>query len=314
MQNGSQTPSGSMLAHPAVRIAAWACGIGLIFAAAWMVWRDPAFSGDAWTRVRGIASSISAVQVVALLCLPLLSLGFTTACFWHLMRPHGKVGFGEMGSLIAASWVLNLLPLKPGLVGRVVYHARINQIPATTSVRVLLEASGCGIVGVLLLSGLLIRSKIGLLWFDSAMALAWLSCLSLGIWGWIRPAAYIPRLAGATLFRALDAFTWVLRYGVLFSVMGMQVPIESAAVIAAGAQAASYVPLVGNGLGVREWVVALLWKRIGPASELTPIAAGLSADLVNRILELIVLGPVGALAVWLVARRMRTAGANHTPS
>ena len=223
------------------------------------------------------------------------------------MRPHGKVTYGEMWSLIASSWVLNLLPLKPGLVGRVVYHARINQIPATTSVRVLLEASGTGIFAVVLLSCLLVRASVGSIWFDSVIALAWLASLTLGIWGLIRPVQYVPRLAGAVLIRTFDAFTWVLRYGLLFRATGIDASIESTAVIAAGAQAASYVPLVGNGLGVREWTVGVLWQRLGTGASTGSLTAGLSADLMNRMLELCVLGPIGLLGVWMVARRVKAA-------
>ncbi len=307
-----EAPSGDRVRvwrHPAVRVVAWLCGIALIGAAIWMIARDSSVSQSNFEKVREGFQRLSATQCVALLLLPVASLFLTTACFWQLMRGHGRVGFPEMWHLIASSWVLNLLPLKPGLIGRVVYHTRVNQIPATTSVRVLIEASAAGVVGVALLSGLLIREKVGALWFDGLIAAAWLALLGLGIWGFLRPNKIAPRFASATLLRSLDAFTWVLRYGLLFRLIDVDLPLSSAAVIAAGAQAASYVPLVGNGLGVREWVVGALSRRVSPGAMglSAGMAAGLTADLCNRLIELIILGPIGLLGVWWVARRVRHA-------
>ena len=69
------------------------------------------------------------------------------------------------------------------------------------------------------------------------------------------------------------------------------------------------VPLVGNGLGLREWAVALMrsslpaWYGAGAAS-----AAGLTADLLNRTAELGVAIPVGLVCAAFVTRRIRAAG------
>jgi hypothetical protein len=310
------SPIQSFLRHPAVRVAAWLLGCLLMIAAVWVALRDPALSEQTISHFHSGVARLGVTRILVLLCLPLLSLLLTTACFWHLMRAHGRVGFSEMWHLISASWFLNLLPMKPGLIGRVVYHSKINSIPASTSVRVLIEASAAGIIGVMLLSGLLVRARIGSIWFDSAIVLLWLGVLVLGLWGAVRPRHPLARLATAMLLRALDAFTWVLRYAILFAVMDVDLSIDSAAIIAAGAQAATYVPLVGNGLGVREWVVGGLsrWLQTGDAAG--ALAAGLSADLANRLVEMLVLGPVGLLGVWWVARRirMKDGSGDHTGS
>lgn len=292
-----------VMSHPALRIMAWGCGVGMLVVAVWMIVRDPAMSQATLSRLRDGLSRLNAAQVLALALLPLASLFLTSLCFWHLMRVHGSVKLVEMWHLIAASWVLNLLPLKPGLVGRVVYHSKVNQIPATTSIRVLIEATVSGIVGVALLSGVVLRHKVGAPWFDAVVGAVFLLLIVLALWGAARPAQLVPRIAGAVLIRLLDAFTWVLRYGLLFRILGVDLPIEHAAIIAAGAQAAAYVPLVGNGLGVREWVVGALSKWTSASS--VALQIGLAADVLNRLIELVVLGPIGLLGVWWVARRVR---------
>jgi hypothetical protein len=171
-------------------------------------------------------------------------------------------------------------------------------------VQVLIEAMGSGVMGVAFLSGIVLREKIGMVWVDGVVGVAALILIALALWGVVRPTQYVPRIAGAVLLRLLDAFAWVLRYGLLFRVLGVDLPIEHAAIIAAGAQASAYVPLVGNGLGVREWVVGGLSRWMSAAR--VPLQIGLAADVVNRLVELLVLGPVGVLGVWWVARRVRS--------
>lgn len=302
-----ETPSAwrQVMSHPAVRMLAWMSGLGLLLLAMWMIVRDPAMSQETFARLRDGLGRLTVVQVITLLLLPLCSLLLTSLCFWQLMRMHGGVRLIEMWNLIAASWVLNLLPLKPGLVGRVVYHAKVNRIPAATSVRVLVEAAVSGILGVAMLSAIVLRQRVGEAWFDGLLGAASLTLLALALWGIVRPAQYVPRIAGAVLLRLLDAFTWVLRYGLVFRIVGVDLPIEHAAIIAAGAQAAAYVPLVGNGLGVREWVVGSLSRWMSAAN--VPIQIGLAADVLNRLIEVLVLGPVGLLGVWWVTRRVREA-------
>lgn len=309
MEENAESKPSPIWRHPVIRIVAWALGLILVLGAVWFVSRDQAFSERTISQFRVGIQRVGWSRVCVLLLLPVSSLFLTTACFWHLMRSHGRVGFAEMWHLIAASWLLNLLPLKPGLVGRVVYHSRFNAVPARQSIRVLIEASASGIVGVVLLSGLLVKSRIGSVWFDGLIALAWLALLALGLWGLVRPKQAVARLATAVLLRALDAFTWVLRYAILFSLLDIQLSIESAAMIAAGAQAASYIPLIGNGLGIREWVVGGLSRWMHTSDSARALTAGLSADLANRLIELFVLGPIGLLGVWWVAKRVRNAPA-----
>jgi hypothetical protein len=102
---------------------------------------------------------------------------------------------------------------------------------------------------------------------------------------------------------------WTLRYWVVFAIADSPVTMAQAAAVAAVSQVAMSVPLVGNGLGLREWAVGLLraslpaWYGVAAAS-----SAGLTADLVNRAAELLVAVPVGLLCAAAVTRRIRAVG------
>lgn len=293
-----------VMSHPAVRVAAWAAGVSLLIFAVLLLTTDAANSRSWWEHMYQGVGRLKPRQVIASALLPLVSLLLTSACFWHLTRVHGRVRFVEMWHLIAASWVLNLLPLKPGLVGRVVYHSKVNQIKATTSIRVLIEASVCGVAGVAMMSALAMLTRYSPVWLESIVVVAWLVMISLGLWGLFRPQKPICRYAAATLLRALDSFTWMLRYAVAFGVLNIDLSMTDAALIAAGAQAAAYVPLIGNGLGIREWVVGALSRWLGEDS--ASLRVGLAADIFHRLMEFAILLPVGLVSVWWVTRRVRT--------
>jgi hypothetical protein len=67
------------------------------------------------------------------------------------------------------------------------------------------------------------------------------------------------------------------------------------------------VPLVSNGLGLREWAIGLL----SPAIASHDMELGLTADLVNRAAELIVVSVAGVPAtLWLTRRARQHAGAS----
>ena len=72
--------------------------------------------------------------------------------FYALVAPFGRITFLEMGKLIAASSVLNYLPMRPGLVGRVVHQELVNAIPMRRSVLSIVEAAVICAVTVLWLA------------------------------------------------------------------------------------------------------------------------------------------------------------------
>jgi hypothetical protein len=73
---------------------------------------------------------------------------------------------------------------------------------------------------------------------------------------------------------------------------------------------ATLVPLVSNGLGLREWAVGLL----APALAFHHVDLGITADLVNRAAELLVVVVAGVPAtLWLTHRARGTRAVTAGP-
>ena len=62
-----------------------------------------------------------------------------------LISRYGRVAAIEMQALVAASALLNFLPLRPGLFGRIAYHRAFNAIPAIATVKTVLQAAGLSV-------------------------------------------------------------------------------------------------------------------------------------------------------------------------
>ncbi|GJM19927.1 MAG: hypothetical protein DHS20C14_21400 [Phycisphaeraceae bacterium] len=237
--------------------------------------------------------------VVTLLVVPAMSWLASAGALWSLTRRFGRVAPGEMTALVGSSWLLNYLPLKPGLVGRLAYHKRVNGIPIRKSARVLVESVGLtAIAGALVLAiGLATRAwpvHVGI-----EIALVTAPAVLLGAACLIRP----PGASGgwlllAMLFRYLDMLVWIARYWAIFYALDRPIGLDECVLIASASQLSVIVPITGNGLGVREWAVGLTAAAVGGDLQIA-----LAADLVNRVAEILVAVPIGLLSARLVARR-----------
>jgi hypothetical protein len=268
----------------------------------------------AWRSARGAP----AWMIAAALLLPLVNLLCSSGSFWILTRRFGRVGFCEMLGLIASAWLLNYLPVRPGLVGRVAYHKVVNNIPVRASAAVLGANLGVGFITIALLAAGAIaasslglaRSAVGAIMLGPFAGAGLLAAFAAGFHPWIRPLAF------AFAFRYADSLVWAVRYALVFAIVGRPIGVPESMALAVVAQAAMLVPFVGNGLGVREWAVGLLSSalpRSGEQSVFAPTAAGgagvasavgLSADLINRVAELLVSIPIGIIATMWVARTL----------
>ncbi|MEM9560871.1 MAG: hypothetical protein AAF995_11230 [Planctomycetota bacterium] len=270
-------------------------GLALTAAAVWVV----VVNTDALATVRGAMSALAWWAVVLLLVLPAINWWISAVSLWILTQRFGRVGLREMTALTAAGWLLNYLPLRPGMMGRIAYHKVRNGVLVRDSVRVLIESSAMSAIGALLLIGIGLlarREALG----PGALALLVVPFVALPLAaGLCRGATARAMLLGG-LCRWLDLLLWTARYLIVLPAVGIDADAAQAAVVGAVSQAALLVPISGNGLGVREWAVGLALGASGEAIELA-----LAADLLNRAAELLIVIPIGLIGVGVSAAMIR---------
>lgn len=292
------------------RIVGFVVGLLLFAAAIVAVLTRRTALGESFDAIRHAPIWLGALALL----LPLVNWHLISVSFWVLTRRYGMVGLGEMHALIGSAWLLNYLPLRPGMFGRLAYHKRINHIHLRDSVKVLASS-----VMLTVLSNVLICA-VAALSFELSQPLAWtltllpgvvISAAGLFVAG-VRASLFapIPGMLIAFGVRYFDILTWVARYAVIFALIGHPVSLTQATLITAVSQAALLVPFVGNGLGVREWGIGLALPVLHSHA---PKALGLTADLLNRGAEVLVAVPVGLACSTFLWRRRRRYRARAQP-
>lgn len=281
------------------RLVACAAGVALLGAAVWAVARDPEVAQRLWRGIPGWPWW----AVPLLVALPCANWLLTSASFHALTRPRSPISLPEMTSLIGAAWVLNFFPLSPGLLGRVAYQRTLHGLSVRTNARITAESIvlGWAAVGVVLPALLLIgrgvsgpeRVALGVI------PLALIGGALLCAIGLVPRAGVLGRAWAITLvYKVADIATWTARYYLVFHLAAAPLTWVQSLAVAVVAQTAMLVPLIGNGVGIREWAVGLLGSLLPAAASST--APGLGADLINRAGELLAAIPVGfACAAWL---------------
>ena len=256
-----------------------------------------------------IAAALAALgsaspAAVALLLASMLASVFLTGCvFWILTSRFGRVPFVEMQALMASTTLANYLPLRPGLFGRVLYHRARHQVRARDSLRTIVEAMAMSVVSLLLLVPAVAGGKA----IGAPLAL---SIAVPGLLGGLLALAPTMRpLAAAWLLRYLETVLTAFRYHLAFGLVGTPIPAEASVAIACVSMAATLVPFVSNGIGLREWAIGLLAPVLAGYS----LEQGIAAELVNRAAEVAVVVPTGLLGtVWLLRHRPR-GGPDESP-
>ncbi len=253
-----------------------------------------------WGRRDIIATNLAAIRhpaardVALLVGTVIANVVLTGLMFSVLMSRHGRVGLVEMQALIAAAALANYLPLRPGLFGRVAYHKTFNDIPIAATVTVTLVALG--------LSAAIV----------AFLAIALFTAGHTAIPLWIVAGAPVPVLAAAmalpasrtvvaaALIRYIEVLLLAVRYRAAFALIGAPIDPGMALAFSCVSVVITMIPFSGNGLGLREWGVGLaspLW---------TPyvLELGMTADLVNRAAEAVVVVVLGLGAfAWLAWHR-----------
>ena len=243
--------------------------------------------------------------------LPLANWLLSSLIFWIITNRYGRVGLWEMSALLGSAWLLNMLPMKPGLVGRVAYHRAISGIPVATSLWALGFAFGSGIVGIVLAVALALpptRTTTQLL-VGAMVVAAPILCAAARGRGERSSADLAARCILAALVRVLDTYVWAIRYALVFKIVGIQGLSPGVVVAIAGvSQIAGQFPVQ---FGLREWVVGWAASQTGnsarAAAGFAALAPGLTADLINRACEIVCALPVGLICSAWVFRRLRRA-------
>jgi hypothetical protein len=293
------------------RVLGFVIGAALLGLAAWIIHRQWGDLAHAWQR----AGRAPVWLMVFAVLLPMINWLLTSGVLLTLTRRFGRVPSGEMHAMVGAAWLLNYLPLKPGLFGRVLLHKLRHNIAVTDSIKVLVHAVVCGLVAAVvsgLLMVLIVKATSSV---SGGEARA--EGLVLGAVVLLVPAvlAYVQTVRApsdgggasepevfllATMMRCGDLAIWSLRFACAFWVLGIPLDATKIVVIASATQIASLLPIQ---IGLAEWaaglMLALLVGKSEPVimggseySREALLALGLSAGLLNRAAEL-----VGALAV-----------------
>ncbi len=213
--------------------------------------------------------------------------------FWWLYRRFVPVPIAEMTAVVAAANAANFLPLRPGLVGRIAYLRARHSVPLGVSARVTIEAAAISAsVATFFVAFLPLAERSGLPGWSAFLAFG-LSSTVATVSPMLRPYA----IASMGRLAELGLLTW--RYLLAFALIGKEIDLDAAIAFACIASAASMIPLVPNGMGVREWAIGLLSPMIAGHT----LQEGIAAELVNRGAELVASVPAGALAAAWLSRR-----------
>jgi len=281
-------------------------GIGLVIAAVGMVWSSRAQIEQALTEMRNPSAAHLAILVLAVLG----NIVMSGLLFSVLMARYGRVGLLEMQALIATSALLNYLPLRPGFFGRVAYHKAVNRIAALDAAKAVVQSAICtGIVAAYLAVALAACRSLGAPLLAAALLPAPLLAAGALV-------ASCRRWALALGIRYVEVAIWGARYWAAFGLLGIAIDAETSLALACIGVIATMVPLLSNGLGLREWAIGLASPWL--TARIAQVQIGLAADLLNRAAEVIVIAAAGILGAAYLARKKGTdlfsAGPDEEPT
>lgn len=252
--------------------------------------------------------------------------------FWMLVlpfRPARPVLLREMVALIAASSLLNFLPMRAGMVGRAVYLKQRHGVAYNASVVMLggMAAATMAIYAVLSVLTLW-RGRLDSAWWAlflaSLLVMSWAGLFMLRHWDvWmprrLRPyfvesRATIERLEVNRLASLMG--TWamlVVRGGGIGArvllvwtaarVIGSPIELPAAVVIAVCGTFVSLVTPLPNGLGLREWLYGALAALGLAGGTLLTKEGGLALGFTERAVEVVVFLVFGTVAIGYIHRR-----------
>ncbi len=313
---GTLVPNSSKERARVVRqVAGFAIATVLFGLACVVVWRDR----EAISMIRSSVAAGGAPRLAVVWVLVALNVVCTGATFWFLtpLDGHGRarVGAREMFFLISGANLSNYLPLRAGMLGRMAYHRTYNAIPVRESAGILFRSlllSAGAVLTLAFLGATVLRPDRGIVAWAQAGAVVLPLIAAFGVAVFMRHQSGgrggVARTALAFAARYADMLCWAARYAIVFSAAGLDLSWSQAIAYTAIAQVSMTIPIVGNGLGLREWMIGVLgavlpvWA-VGTVSTTTRDQR-LAAELVHRGVELLAILPLGVLGAMWVARRV----------
>jgi len=273
-------------------------GLLLLAGAAAYLLADPSTLSEFAHQIRSAPLWAKIVVLIG----PLANWLFVGLCLHTLLRRHGLIGRREMLALVGSAWLLNHLPMRPGLVGRIGYHAKVNHIRVRDSI----EASVWSMIHAGIANGvavglmLIVPRDLALSTHILILLVPLVIFLAVALLASMH-SANLGRLAMGLVYRNADLLIWMLRYGAAFVMLGIEIRPIQIALITAVSQVAQIIPFTGGGFGFREWGVGIAGKMTSTSASLT-MRTAIMADVINRIAETIIVIPLGLFCTALVAR------------
>lgn len=268
------------------RIAGSVAGVALVAGALVAVARNHAvldllagaLRSPDWPALATLVATVVVIQAL------------TAGSLWILMRRLGPVRPGEMWALVAAGTLANYVPLQAGSIGRIAFHRAVHGIPV--------RASLVALLGVTVAMAAAIAAVGAVAWSTAAWGGPWWAPCSVP--AAFAAAACVPRLRTVAMLmtlRTAEVLAWSIHAWAAFRLSGWSVEPGTAIGASLAASAANLVPFVGNGLGLREWAVAIAAPLVGGYEQ----DAGLAAELLARAVDVAVTAALGAAAMgWLI--------------
>lgn len=255
--------------------------------------------------------------------------------FWAVLvpfRPPRPVALREMVALIAATSLLNYLPMRAGMIGRAAYLKQRHGVSYHASVVMMLGVAAATVLIYLLLLVLTVWfGDLGPAWWASALAglalMAWLMVVVLRYgrrWapkaalhyfddahaaiGWLDEKG-IAAVAGAWVTLVARTLGIVARGLLLWTaarVFGTPIEPGAALVLAICGTFVTLATPLPNGLGLREGIYGLLAAAGVAGAALPDGPTGVALGLIERAMEALVFIVVGTVGLLYVHRRTAT--------
>ncbi len=289
------------LTSPILRVLGYGLGLALIILAA--------YQGITEVALEKIINA-ARLELVGIAVAVLANLVLTGVFYWRITTgfdANPPLGLGRMTGLISVSSLLNYLPLRPGLISRVMFLKVHHGVPLRQSLVIsffvvilsaIISASVvlvglCGTVysGARSISGQVIVPILGLVIMTGVCGLMPLVARRMAPQSmqlvWLLPVV-----------KTFDVLAGGMRFWLALRVVGLPLTYGQSLVAAAGGMLVSLIGLTPNGLGIREWTVTgILVAMMAVDSGYVAMAA-----VIERGIEVMVMVPCGLIGLAVLRK------------